>query len=81
MRKLVAVLLALIMMVGLLPVESAFARGGGGRPARGPRTNIPNSRSTANSRKSQKDAKKLRERKRREESDSLLDDAGGYRGR
>jgi hypothetical protein len=67
MKKVLALFLAGLMLV-LVPVEFASARGGG-RWLKG----------VSGGRGSRKDAEKLRERTRREDADALLRDAAANR--
>jgi hypothetical protein len=78
MKRLVGLLLAVAMLVGLLPLDVASARTGRGRPPRSGFTKQPGS---SKDRQSKKDKKKNLERNRREECESLLDDASEGRGR
>ena len=73
MKRLIAVILSLVMVFALLPLDTANARGRGGR--RGGLAGAGNRQ--AGNRRSRKDAKKQLERRRHDESDSLLRDARG----
>lgn len=77
MKKFVIIVLALVTCALTIPLDSAFARGGGRGRGRGI-SRGSGSRSWK-SRGSRKNAAKMRERRRLEDSDSLLRDGMLYR--
>ena len=76
MKKLIVFTLALVLCGLTVPLDSAFGRGGRSRPRIGGSTGKARS---WKSRSSKKDAAKLRERRRFEDADSILDDGMRYR--